>query len=64
MMGCPPYSEEIPREYISREEIRELRREARENKQIDRKDSIPGEKQEKEGFFKKIRNFFRGKRGK
>ena len=64
MMDCPPYSEEIPRDYISREEIRELRREARENKEIDRKDSIPGEKQEKEGFFKKIRNFFRGKRGK
>jgi len=58
VLDCPAYSTEIPSDYLTRKERRELRKEEKEKEKL-----IGAEdKKEKEGFFKRIGNFFRKKR--
>ena len=54
LLNCPPYSRDLPIEHLTRREIREFRKEISE-----REDSLP---EEKKGFFKRVRDFFRGKK--
>lgn len=56
MLDCPAFTHDLPLEYLTRKEKRDLRRELRNHEDLEEEG-----KKEKKGFFRKVGDFFRKK---